>query len=161
MATALTLINDALNDLEVKSAEVDLTTDEIATGIRYLNRLMVTFAAGGLNVGFTKVVNQTDESGIPDWFEDAVVTHLAIRLAPSFGVQINPAIVVAAKAAISLATKRIVHLHPVALPSTMPIGSGNYQGDNTRFFLDGTDDELEAGNGQALSDDESVNLTID
>jgi len=161
MATALTLINDAFNDLEIKSAEVDLTTSEINTGIRYLNRIMVYFAASGLNVGFTKVVDKDAETDIPDWFEDAVVSHLAIRLAPGFGVQISPAIIIIAKEAITNARIRLMHLHAPTFPSTLPIGSGNYQGDNVKFFLDETEGDLEGGNNQILSDDESISLSTE
>lgn len=161
MATALTIINDAFNDLEIKSAEVDLTDSEINTGIRYLNRLMVTLAADGFNVGYTKVVTKDDETDIPDWFEDAVITTLAIRLAPGFGITLRPSIAVAASELIVAARKRIVHLHKPLYPNSLPIGSGNYQGDNSKYFLDESEGDLLSGNNQTLSDDESIILSKD
>ena len=161
MAIALTIINDAFNDLEIKSAEVALTPSEINIGIRYLNRLMVAFAASGLNVGFSKVQNENDETNIPDWFEDTVTTHLAIRLAPGFGAEVSPALVVAAQKMITIAEKRLVHLHTPVYPNTLPIGSGNYQGDNTRFYQDSTHGDLQTGAGTNLDDGEAVQLSTD
>ncbi len=161
MTTIRTIINDALNDLEVKSAEVDLTTEELNTGMRYINRLMTTFAVSGINVGFTKAVSVDDEFTAPDWFEEVIITHLAIRLAPGFGIQVSPAIVMAAKEAIKQVQRRVVHLHPVEFPNVLPIGSGNYQGDNTRFFHDDNTNDLTSASGDILDDDESVTLSTD
>jgi hypothetical protein len=159
MSTALTLINDALSDLQVKSSEVDLTDNEIAQGVRYLNRLMVSLAAQGLSVPFKRVTNATDETNIPDFYEELIVTYLAIRLAPSFGIeQINPGLIAAAQNAMNAVTHRIVRIPQSSYPDTLPIGSGNEMYDNGRFFTVDVN-QIQTDFGNNLDDNTGLTLT--
>lgn len=159
MATALTLINDALNDLEVKSAEVELTDNEKATGVRYLNRLMTSLAAGGLQVPYKKVTDPTDETNIPDWYEELVVTYLAIRMAPSFGiVSINSGLIAAAQAAMANVQSRIVQTTETSFPNTLPCGAGNDVYQTTKFFTF-DENQLYIDNGENLDDNTGITLT--
>jgi len=159
MATAITLINDALNDLEVKSSEVDLTTNEIATGIRYLNRLLTSLAANGLQIPYKKVTNSTDETHIPDWYEDLVVTYLAIRMAPSFGItNINPGLIAAAQQAMATVQSQLVQPDETSFPSTLPCGSGNANYQTTKYFTYETN-QLFIDNGENLDDETGITLT--
>lgn len=159
MSTALTLINDAFDDLEIKSAEVELTDSEVATGIRRLNRLMTQLAAGGLNVGFTKVVNKDDDTTIPDWFEDVVVSHLAIRLAPGFGAEISPALAAAAQYALKIAQRKLIGLGPTNYPNTLPLGSGNYDYNYTRYFTDDSTADMLDDVGNTVTDGDGNKIT--
>ena len=80
MTTALELIEDAFDDIEVKSAEVDLSPSEIAIGIRRLNRIATALAAKSINVGYTIVSDETDVLTIPDWAEDLFCSLLAAAI---------------------------------------------------------------------------------
>ena len=161
MATVGQIVEDAFNDLEVKVAEVDLTPSEMSLGIRYLNRLMVSFASSGLNLGYSKAEAETELFTSPDWAEDMVITHLAIRLAPGFGVTVTPALVGTAQEMMKVVVKRLTELPVVNYPNSLPIGSGNWQEDNTYYFHDDTLGDLYGGNNQQLDDDEAVDLSVD
>ena len=159
MATALEIINDALNDLEVKSSEVELTTNEIATGIRYLNRLVTSLAANGLQLPYKKVTNSTDETNLPDWAEDLIVTYLAIRMAPAFGiVNINPGLMAAAQQALSTAQSQLVQVQETSFPSTLPCGSGNANYQTTKYFTYDPN-QLFIDDGENLDDNTGVTLS--
>lgn len=162
MATIGQIVEDAFNDIEVKSSETALSTTEMAQGIRYLNRLMVSFASSGLNLGYSKATSETETFTSPDWCEDMVVTHLAIRLAPGFGVSITPALAIAAAEMMKVVEKRLVILGEVDYPNILPIGSGNWNGNNNSHFFNVDDDtDLLGGNGQNVGDGEEVDLSID
>ena len=113
MATVGQIVEDALNDIEVKSSETSISPNEMATGIRYLNRLMVSFASSGLNLGYSKATSETETFTAPDWAEDMVITHLGIRLAPSFGVTVSTALAITAAEMMKVVRKRLVLLEPV------------------------------------------------
>jgi len=161
MTTAQTLIEDAFDDLEIKTAEVALTDSEMNIGIRRLNRLGTALAAGGLHFGFSKVVDKEDVLTIPDWAEDLFITFLAIRLAPGFGVQINQALVAHAGSLIDVARRNLVQIPETLFPNSLPIGSGNYIGDYTHFFYDDTDGDITNNSLTNITDGESVQLSTD
>lgn len=161
MTTARQLIEDAFDDLEIKSAEVDLTDAEMNTGIRRLNRLGTAFAAGGLNFGFSKISDKDDVLTIPDWAEDLFITYLAIRLAPGFGATISQALMLSADSLMTIAQRQLIKLPETQFPNTLPIGTGNYQGDRTNFFVDDSDDDLTNSGLSVLSDSESVTLSTE
>lgn len=141
--TAQQVIEDAYDDIEVKPAETDLTDAEYASGLRRLNRLGTVFAAGGLNFGYTKLTDITQELTIPDWAEDLFVTYLAIRSAPSFGKTISQEVASAALASLNAAQRQLVIIPEAYFPNTLPTGAGNNaDGNGENFFTDGTDDDL-------------------
>jgi hypothetical protein len=161
MTTALQLIEDSFDDIGIKPAETDLSDSEIAIGIRRLNRLAVGFASSGLNFGFTKVTNKDEVLTIPDWSEDLFISHLAIRLAPGFDVDITPGLVATASESLKVVQRRLISVPEVQFPTTLPIGSGNYDYHTRRFFHDENENDLAGGNNQILSDDESVDLSTE
>ena len=158
MATIGDIINDAFDDLEVKSAEVDLTDAELAIGIRRLNRMMVSLASVGIDVGYTKAITIDDEFTAPDWFEDMAITSLAIRLASGFGIMVSQSLAINAKIAAQTALIRLSGMDAPSFPNTLPLGSGNYQGDNTKFFVGDADTLLRTATNVVLSDDEGIQL---
>jgi len=163
MSTAETLIDDAFNNLEIKSTETALTGEEISLGIRYLNRMLVTWASNGIDIGFNKVFDKATETEIPDYAEEAVIYGLSVRLAPGFGVIVTPALGMAAAASLKALELRTIRLEPVEFPNTLPIGGGNRinAGANTRFFTKKAASDLLTGTGAQLDDDESVDLTVE
>jgi len=162
MSTAEVLIDDAFNNLEIKIGENALSAAEMALGMRYLNRMMVTWASNGINIGFAKVSVKTDETEIPDYAEEAVIYGLSVRLAPGFGVAVTQALGMAAGASLKALELRAINLHETEFPNTLPIGGGNRinAGTNTRFFTRRAASDLLSGAGDQLDDDEGEGLTL-
>jgi hypothetical protein len=161
MTTARQLIEDAFDDIEVKTSEEPLTTADLNTGIRRLNRLGTAFAASGLNFGFSKVVNADEVLTIPDWAEDLFVTFLAIRLAPGYGVLVNAALVAAATEMLTTAEHYLIQLPSVAFPEILPTGAGNEVYNDAKFFFTDDDSDLTTNGLSALTDNTSVTLSTD
>jgi len=141
--TAKEIIDDAFDDLEIKTAEVDLTDGEYKVAIRRLNRLGTAFSAEGLFFGYTTINDKSDTVTVAEWAEDLFVSYLAIRIAPSFGVSASQELIAAATTAMEIALLQLVRLPKPKFPNTLPIGAGNIEYDGTRFFTDTAIDDLE------------------
>ena len=63
------------------------------SGIDALNGLMRRWEANGLTLGWTSVVNPSDDLPLPEEAEQAVAYNLAMILAPEWGVTPLPAVV--------------------------------------------------------------------
>jgi hypothetical protein len=121
---------------------------------------MTTWAESGLNVGYSKVTVVTDETNIPDWFEMCTISHLAIALAPSYGVKVDPRRLGIAEGMLKAVRKRLVRLGPVKYPNSLPLGSGNETYTNTNYFTEQDPDTLTSATQSDLSDDEGVDLSV-
>lgn len=133
----LTIVEDAFEEITVKKAEVNLEADELQAGIRRVNRMLVAWADIGIIPGYNPVLNGDDTIDIQPEAEQAVVSNLALILAPSFSKPVTQELVLFAETSLSrlMASNSIVG--EVAFPDTLPIGSGNQCPDiNTdrRFF---------------------------
>lgn len=118
------LIRDALQELGAQSAEQPISGDEMATGIRYLNRLMR--GVDYLGLGYTIVDSGSDEVTIPAYAEEWAVFKLATRLASQFPPTDQIQIIAAneREAWTNLLSQR-QELPTTSYINTLPIGSGN------------------------------------
>lgn len=135
--TANTIILDALQDLIVQGDESPIDASESQAAIRYMNRYMSRLAAGGVNLGYTKVSNLGDDITIPDGALDGLKSNLALLLAPMFDVPITQALKSAASAGERVMYSLGVSLQEMAYPDRLPVGSGNENfefGDNQHFY---------------------------
>jgi hypothetical protein len=143
------IVDDALQEILVKAAEVPLEAAETATGLRYLNRMMAMLDARTITLGYTAVSSPSDDVTIPDGAIDGVISNLAIALAPQFKKPVS--IELAERAKQGLQAMRLLSsgIGPAEFPDTLPIGSGN-EGESfrsDRFYQDLEDNILAETNG--------------
>ncbi len=142
------LITAAFGELGI-SNEFDVSPDELTGAVLKLNRMMSTWNAKGLRVGYSPGTAIDDQTGIVDAADDAVTLNLAIRLAPSVGKVPHPSLVVDARRAyLALMTQRVT-LIPVQLPADMPAGAGNRRYSD-RVFVRPPTDPAETGSGGTI-----------
>jgi hypothetical protein len=133
----LEVVEDAFEEIAVKTAETPLTNDELQAGIRRCNRMLVAWADIGTIQGYNPVLNGSDTIDIQPEAEDAVIANLALKLAPSFSKPLTQALVAFAGDSLDRLRASNSIVGEVAFPDTLPIGSGNQCPDiNTdrRFF---------------------------
>jgi len=133
----LEVVEDAFEEITVKTAEVPLTSDELQAGIRRVNRMLVAWADIGTIAGYNPVLNGSDTIDIQPEAEEAVIANLALKLAPSFSKPLTQALVAFASDSLNRLQASNSIVGEVAFPDTLPIGSGNQCPDiNTdrRFF---------------------------
>ena len=137
MTTMLEVVEDAFEEIGVKSAEVSLTSDELQSGIRRCNDMLTEWDDIGITVGYTPVLNGDDTVDIDRNAVGAAKYNLAVRLGPSFQKPISIALATIADSTLNTLMASVTDLSNVAYPDTLPIGSGNscsnYDTDS-RFF---------------------------
>jgi hypothetical protein len=121
------LIRDALQELGQQAAEQPVQADEMATGIRYLNRLMR--GVDHLGLGFTIITSGSQEVTIPAYAEEWAVFKLAIRMASQFPPTDQIQIISAnERQAWSNLLAHHQELPQMRYDDRLPVGSGNEDG---------------------------------
>ncbi|MBL4622910.1 MAG: hypothetical protein JKY89_10970 [Immundisolibacteraceae bacterium] len=130
METAETVIKDVLQEILVQASEQDIQSVDFQTAKRYMNRMMASFAASGISLGYTKVINPTDPITIPDGAIEGLIFNLAMRLVTSYDIPVAGTLAVSAREGKNAMRKLSITVRPTSMPCTLPIGSGN-EGENT------------------------------
>jgi hypothetical protein len=88
------LVLAALGEIGMSSSLFDLSADQIEEALGRLDAMVAEWNGRGVRLGYLipgdpKGSVLGADSGIPDWAYDAVITNLAIRLAPSYGKAVS------------------------------------------------------------------------
>jgi hypothetical protein len=137
MTTALQIVNGAAEEIGVKTAEIDLEPEDSQKFFERMNDMLTEWADIGLTPGFNEVFDINDDIDIDRNANSAVKFNLAIRCAPSFQKLITPSLTNNADSTFTRLQASTHIIGEVALPDTLPIGSGNQCPDvniDRRFF---------------------------
>lgn len=137
MVTIREIVQDAFEEIGVKTAEVPLTSDELQSGIRRCNDMLTEWDDLGVIFGYAPVLNGDDIVNVDRNAIGAVKFNLAIRLAPSFQKVVGGALVATAESSLNALMISSSDLSNIAYPDTLPLGSGNQCASNDtdhRFF---------------------------
>mgnify|MGYP003664930556 CR=1 FL=1 len=137
MTTMRLIVQDAFEEIGVKTAEIPLTNDELQSGIRRCNDMLTEWDNIGIVTGYIEAINGDDNVNLPRYSMSAIKYNLAVRLSPSYQKVVSPALAAAASSSIDVLMASSTDLSNVAYPDTLPLGSGNDCGDfynDSRFF---------------------------
>ena len=128
MATLLSVIDDALRDINVISEVDNASAEQGSYALRRLNQMMDLWReTKDIDLGY---FNQPDTSGdipVPDWALLAVTTGLSIAIAPKYGATVSAELMgVAASSIGGVQTKLIVEKKKGVDLSYLPVGAGHY-----------------------------------
>ena len=148
------IVRHALEELGIP--QMDAGAQEIESGVNRLNLLLAGLNAEGIRLGAPlsnspKDLTANQSTDIPDWAVRAVITNLALDLAPSYGK--TPAHTTLMAASQGKSTLRGQTGYPVpnqVLSSNLPRGAGNRRCGISRTFVGETDKPLLAGNDSEL-----------
>lgn len=150
------IVTDALEEIVVQADEAPIEPSEGRAAMRLLNDMMLSFAARGIELGYTTVSSLGDVITVPLGAIRWMKLQLAIELAPKYDATVTPTMMLKAKDAFQAVLNLAVDISSSEYPATLPQGSGNdYPGyaDNT-FYPDQNDTILtETGGSIALEDD--------
>ena len=136
------LITASFDEIGLASNEFDIQPEELESALRRLDSMMAEWNVQGIRVGYplSSIANNSLDldSGVPDSATEAIITNLAIRIAPSYGRQVSRDTKVAASKAYDTLLMRSLALQPheKQYPGTLPVGAGNrrYRFRNENFF---------------------------
>lgn len=152
MENAGDIIKDALTEITVLGAEAPVEAADAQGAIRYLNRMMASLDAKGIDLGYTEVSGFGDSITVPAGAVEGMVFLLATRLWTQYsdGQPLPSSLVVSARSGVDAMRVLGVNIGQTEFPSTLPIGSGN-EGDgvfsSNHFYEDLQDDILAESTG--------------
>ena len=141
------LVEAAMAEIGLASYAFDLMPEQRELALRRLDSMMAEWNTRGLRLGYPIPDNPADsdidvDSNLPDAAWEAVITNLAIRMAPSYGKRVNVATATTARHALNTILARAALPAEMKLPA-MPSGAGNKTIDDP--FLPEPSSDLIAG----------------
>lgn len=145
-------VQAALTELGIADYSFDVMPEQLEQGLRRLDAMVAEWNGRGIRVSYAlpaspETSDLDQDSGIPDSCWEAVITNLALRLAPAYGKAVNMATMVVARQSLNTVLARAAMPSEMQLPS-MPSGAGNKSPDvpftpiPTTPLVTGTDNEL-------------------
>lgn len=126
MATVAQVIKASLQRILVQASEAPLEADEYQDAIFAMNNYMLALDADGIQLGYTEVDSLGDQVTIPTGALRGLIANLAIEVSPDYDGVITPGLQLAAAEGLKTMRKLGQRMGQTAYPSTLPIGSGNY-----------------------------------
>ena len=126
MATAAQVIKASLQRILVQASESALEQSEYSDAIFTMNNYMLDLDAQGVKLGYTEVSSLSDEVTIAPGALRGLIANLAIEVAPDYDGDVSAGLVRAAEQGLKTMQQLGLVLGQSFLPSTLPVGSGNY-----------------------------------
>ena len=149
-------VTAAFEEIGLASYAFDLTDQELLSVCRRMDAMLAEWNARGVRLGYPlpsspEGTSLDSETTVPDSANEAIITNLAVRIAPSFGKAVSPDTKIVAKNAYNTLLQ-LSALWPVEkqLPSEMPAGAGNKPWRYDDPFLQDPVDPLEVGGDGVL-----------
>lgn len=157
------LVRDALSEMGLASYEFDISPEETVSAVRRLDSMLAQWESDGIRMGYHQPSSADgssveDVSNIPDFAHEAIITNLAIRLAPSYGKVISPDTRMTAKFTYSRLAGRFAKA-PEQQKLSMPKGAG-YKTTDSRW-TNPPSDILSAGDDSYLDLEGVLNVDTD
>lgn len=135
-------VEAALEEISIASYHFDASPDMLQSAVRRLDAMLATWNAQGIRINYLLPTepensNLDDETEVPDSANEAIITNLAIKLAPSYGRVVPTDTKATAKR--SYNALLVQHSKPQEMQlGVLPKGAGHkaagYSGDN--YFPD-------------------------
>ncbi len=121
-------IESAFDELGMASYVFDLSPEQLNSAMVKLDTMMATWNGIGLRLGYPIASSPSTGSldtdcGVPDSANEAIVTNLALKLAPSYGKTVSNDTKVSAKQAYNVLLARNVSVPEMQL-GAIPAGAG-------------------------------------
>lgn len=150
-------VEAAFDEIGIAGYVFDVQPEQLESALRRLDAMMAEWNAKGVRLGYPipgspEFSNINAESQVPDSANEAIITNLAIRIAPSYGKSVQPDTKVTAKTAYNTLLSRSMQPPEMQLATTVPVGAGNKPYRETlEPFLPAPKDRLQAGDDSFLN----------
>ncbi len=123
-------IEAAFEEIGLANYVFDLQPEQLQSALRRLDAMMAEWNAKGLRLGYAMPSSPQDSdldtpTNAPDSAWEAIITNLAVRIAPGYGKTVSPDTKMVAKNAYNTLLQRATFPLEQQLPGTMPTGAGN------------------------------------
>ena len=148
-------VTAAFEEIGLASYVFDLQPDQLQSAVRRLDAMMADWNGKGIRLGYPLPGSPQDSdldepSNVPDSSNQAIITNLAVRIAPSYGKQVMPETKAVAKESYNTILSRAAMPNEQQFPGTLPAGAGNkpWRTQDNPFLHPPVDPPLAGGDGQ-------------
>lgn len=128
MSTNRNIVEWALQEIYVLGENNTASDKQVRDGLDALNRMMAQWETEDKDLGWPPQDTPGDTAPIPWWAEEAVITHLAIRIAPTYNMPIPAALGIRASTSESSLARHCINLKlEKANMSHLPQGARHYR----------------------------------
>lgn len=104
-------VQEALEELGIADYDFDVIPEQMESGVRKLDSMMMQWNSKGIYLAYPssssgESPDPSTDTDVPDFAWEAVITNLALRLAPGYGKAVNLETKVAAKNALNAVMSR-------------------------------------------------------
>ena len=153
------VVTNAFEEIGLANYVFDLQPEQLQAGLRRLDNMMATWNSRGLRLGYPLPDSPgssdlDQETGVTDEAIEAMVSGLAVRLAPLFGKSVSPDTKVTARSAyMALLNRRTNTLEKRIDVNAIPAGQGG------KYWRFNSDPFLAQGDrGLTTGPDDIINL---
>ena len=146
-------IEAALDEIGIAAYTFDVQPEQYQSALRRLDTMMADWYERGILLGYPLPFSPGEsdldtQTFVPDRANEAIITNLAIKIAPSYGKQVMPQTMTNARESLNTILIRAARPGVMQYPAQTPAGAGNkYWGQFWGPFLRPPQDALtEAGN---------------
>lgn len=147
MTTKREILGQALEEIGIADYNFDIQTDELAAGLRRLDRIAAQWDGKGIRTGYNLGAGLDDDSGLPDVAINCFALQLAVQWGPSWGKVLSMDTKIAAKQAINDLIVSLGTMPEVSYPPNLPIGAGNRGGVLGAQYFPETDEVVGVNDG--------------
>ena len=146
----------AYEEIGLANYVYDLETEDLQATLHRLDAMMGMWNLKGIRIGYPLPSTQGgsslgDETNVPDSANEAIVTGLAIRIAPGLGKTVSPDTKITARQSYITLLGHSAKTLERQLPGTMPRGQGQKPWrNNNNEYIDEPIDNLQAGDDSTL-----------
>lgn len=137
----------AFEELGMANYVFDLQPEQIQGAARRLDAMLAEWNGRGVSLGYTLAtlpdnVDVSQDSGVPDWANEAIILNLALRIAPGYGKMVPLETKQSAKSALETVMRNVTTTREQQFPSHLPVGAG-YKSRDAQFYPPPTDPTLD------------------
>lgn len=123
-------VTAAFEEIGLADYVFDLQPEQLEGALRRLDAMIAEWNAQGVRLGYAMPSSPQDSdldepTFVPDSAWEAIITNLAVRIAPGYGKTVSPDTKAIAKSGYNVLLQRATFPLEKQLPETMPIGQGN------------------------------------
>lgn len=123
-------VSAAFEEIGLASYAFDLQPQQFESALLRLDAMMADWNGKGIRLGYPlpsspQFSDLDAQSEVPDSANEAIITNLATRIAPSYGKQVMAQTMMTARNAYQTLLSRATMPFEQQLPGTMPSGAGN------------------------------------
>ena len=143
-------VTSAFEEIGLADYVFDLSPEQLESALRRLDAMIAEWNAKGIRLSYPLPSSPQDsdldqETFVPDAAYEAVITNLAVRIAPGYGKTVLPDTKMVAKGAYDTLLQRATFPLEQQFPDTMPSGAGNKPWWYDNPFLQQPVDPVDAG----------------